>query len=115
MFAVSLFGANIYPENVSEALERPEIAAWTTGRFVLRTPEDVDGDRYLDVTVELAPGSEGDGREAAVAEAIRAHLVRRNSEFAHHVPAARQTPAVRFRPVGDPENLPIGVRHRYSR
>ncbi|WP_127509400.1 phenylacetate--CoA ligase family protein [Actinoplanes solisilvae] len=115
LFAVSIFGANIFPENVSEALERPEIAGWTTGRFVMRTPEDADGDRYLDITVELAPGSAGDGRAPTVAEAIRAHLIRRNSEFANYVPAARQTPAVQFRPVGDPENFPVGVKHRYSR
>jgi phenylacetate-CoA ligase len=115
LFAVSYYGANVYPENVAEALEQPGIAEWTTGRFVMRTPEDADGDRLLDITVELAPAAAGDGREAAVAETIRAELVRLNSEFAHYVPAARQTPAVRFRPVGDPENFPVGVKHRYTR
>ncbi|MFG1921830.1 phenylacetate--CoA ligase family protein [Cryptosporangium sp. NPDC048952] len=115
LFAVSLYGANVYPENVAEALEADDIVGWTTGRFVLRTPENGNGDRLLDITVELAPGFAGEGREALVAEAIRAHVPRVNSEFAHYVPADRQLPTVRFRPVGDPDNFPVGVKHRYSR
>jgi phenylacetate-CoA ligase len=115
LFAVSLYGANVYPENVAEALEADDVVGWTTGRFVLRTPESDDGDRYLDVTVELAPGHDGEGRETRVAEAIRAYLPGVNSEFAHYVPAARQLPTVRFRPIGDPDNFPLGVKHRYSR
>ncbi|TQS40361.1 hypothetical protein [Cryptosporangium phraense] len=49
-----------------------------------------DGDRLLDVTAV-------------------------NSEFAHYVPPARQVPEVHVRTVGDPDNFPVGVKHRYSR
>ncbi|MFI5960242.1 phenylacetate--CoA ligase family protein [Cryptosporangium sp. NPDC051539] len=111
LFAVSLYGANVFPENVAEALEAPDLVGWTTGRFVMRVPEN----GRFDVTVELAPGHQGEGREARVADAIRSHLVAVNSEFAHYVPEDRQHPEVRFRPVGDPDNFPVGVKHRYSR
>src|ERR1041384_7516083 len=59
LFTVSLFGANIYPENVTVALEQPPISDWVTGKFVLQTPEDADRDTYLRIVVELAPGESG--------------------------------------------------------
>jgi phenylacetate-CoA ligase len=66
--------------------------------------------------VELAPGADADpGRAAALADGIRAALLRLNSEFAHYVPAEHQTPQVELRPANDPEYFPAGVKHRYTR
>ncbi|MEV0679151.1 phenylacetate--CoA ligase family protein [Actinosynnema sp. NPDC050436] len=113
MFTVSYFGANVYPENVSVGLEQPGVSDLVTGKFVLETVSDADEDTVLRVTVELAPGRTADPGE--VAESIRAHLVRLNSEFAHYVPAGRQRPEVVLRPAGDPEHFPVGVKHRYTR
>jgi phenylacetate-CoA ligase len=116
LFTVSYFGANVYPENVTVALEGPHISGWVTGKFVLTVAEDPDRDRCLHVIVELAPGeSDSAQRRSAVAEAVRIELNRLNSEFAHYVPAAAQTPVVRLRPAGDPEYFPPGVKHRYTR
>lgn len=113
LFTVSFFGANVYPENVTVGLEQPGISGWVTGKFVLEVVEDERRDSRLRVTVELAPGREGD--PAAVAESIRAQLVRLNSEFANYVPAERQLPEVELRAAGDPEYFPVGVKHRYTR
>lgn len=113
LFTVSFFGANIYPENVTVGLEQPGISDWVTGKFVLETYEDAGGDLRLRITVELAPGRDGDAR--LVAESIRDQLRRLNSEFAHYVPAERQVPEVVLRPAGDPEYFPAGVKHRYTR
>ena len=116
LFIVSYFGANVYPENVTVGLERPEVSGWVTGKFVLEVVDDPDGNRRLQVTVELAPGEVSEpGRERAVAESIRAELLRLNSEFAHYVPTEYQLPCVVLRPAGDPENFPVGVKHRYTR
>jgi phenylacetate-CoA ligase len=116
LFTVSFFGANIYPENVTVALERAPISEWVSGKFVLETPEDADRNRFLRVTVELAPGAaDEEDRAVAIAEAVRAELVRLNSEFAHYVPAERRLPRVELRPAGDPEYFPVGVKHRYTR
>jgi phenylacetate-CoA ligase len=84
-----------------------------TGKFVLETYEDTDRDRQLRITVELAPGRDGDA--SLLAAAIRDQLLRLNSEFAHYVPAERQRPEVVLRPTGDPEYFPVGVKHRYTR
>jgi phenylacetate-CoA ligase len=115
-FTVSYFGANVYPENVTVGLERTGISEWVTGRFVLEVISDADQDRRLSVTVELADGVVADEtKAAAVAEAIADELRRLNSEFAHYVPAAYQSPRVTLRPAADPEWFPAGVKHRYTR
>lgn len=115
-FTVSFFGANIYPENVSIGLEQPNISSWVTGKFVLEVKEDEDQNRYLVVTVELAPGIAG-GEEIrqAITASLLSNLLRLNSEFANYVPAERRQPAVELRPSGDPEYFPAGVKHRYTR
>jgi phenylacetate-coenzyme A ligase PaaK-like adenylate-forming protein len=116
LFTVSYFGANIYPESIAAALERHPISEWSTGRFVVEVRSDEDENRALWLTVELSPGATAAQDEAtAAAAAVRAELRRVNSEFAHYVPADRQTPVVVLRPAGDPEYFPAGVKHRYSR
>nr|WP_221375134.1 hypothetical protein [Actinoplanes polyasparticus] len=116
LFTISFFGANVYPENVTVGLERPAVSGWTTGRFVLRTIEDADQDRRLQVVAELAAGAEPtEERRRSAAESIRTELLRLNSEFAHYVPADCQLPLIELRPADDPEFFPRGVKHRYTR
>jgi phenylacetate-CoA ligase len=114
--AVSYYGANVFPETVSIALEQPETREWVTGKFVMQVEEDADRDRHLHVVVELAPGVQASAsREGLAAEAVVKVLRRLNSEFASYVPPDRQRPNVTLRPAGDPEWFPPGVKHRYSR
>jgi len=116
LFTVSFFGANIYPENVTVGLEQQPVSEWVTGKFVLEVTEDADHDRHLSISVELAPGVLPDpSHEPVVAEAIRAALLRLNSEFAHYVPVEYRTPRVELRSAGDPRDFPPGVKHRYTR
>jgi phenylacetate-CoA ligase len=118
LFAVSFFGANVYPENVAVGLEQPGISALVTGKFVLEVVEGPEADHVLRVTVELAPGrgpADSQADVAVVARSIRDQLVRLNSEFAHYVPAERQVPQVGLRAFEDPEYFPFGVKHRYTR
>jgi phenylacetate-CoA ligase len=115
-FTVSYFGANIYPENVTVGLEQPDVSGAVTGKFVLEVKEDTDHNRFLWVTVELAPGvAQDEALRSALASSIIAHLVRLNSEFANYVPAEYQLVHVALRPNADPEYFPAGVKHRYTR
>ena len=115
-FAVSFFGANVYPENIAVGLEQPEVAAWTTGKFVLMAREGLSQAPELYVAVELAPSVSPDAaKEDAMAEAILAQLLRLNSEFANYTPAEFRRPHVELKPTGDPDWFPVGVKHRYSR
>lgn len=115
-FVISYFGANIYPENVTVGLEQPGVSQWVTGKFVMESKEDADKNRYLSITVELAPGVEADeAKRATITASILHHLTRLNSEFAHYVPEEYRVPRVRLLPAGDPEYFPVGVKHRYTR
>jgi phenylacetate-CoA ligase len=115
-FAVSYFGANVYPENIAVGLEQTETAALTTGKFVVVAREGLDIAPELYVAVELAPGVEGDGaKEQAIADSILVQLLRLNTEFANYTPAEFRRPRVELKATGDPEWFPVGVKHRYSR
>jgi phenylacetate-CoA ligase len=115
-FAVSYFGANIYPENIGVGLEQAGVREWVTGKFVLQAREGLGEAPHLAVAVELAPQATADEtKRAAAASSIRAHLERLNSEFKTYAPAEYRTPRVTLHPAGDPEWFPPGVKHRYTR
>ncbi len=115
-FAVSYFGANVYPENIGVGLEQPDVAPWTTGKFVVIAREGLDKAPQLYVAVECAPGVAGDAaKESAMANSILAQLLRLNTEFANYTPAEFRRPLVEMKATGDPDWFPLGVKHRYSR
>jgi phenylacetate-CoA ligase len=115
-FTVSYFGANIYPENVTVALERPPICDWVTGKFVLQVQQDQDLNQGLAIAVELAAGVELDQEQRQlIGTEICTQLRRLNSEFANYVPAAKQMPQISLHPIGDPDYFPRGIKHRYTR
>lgn len=115
-FAVSFYGANVFPEMVAIGLEQPEVSPHVTGKFVMEVVADGDHGRELRITVELAEGVQAPaGLEATVAAAILASLRRLSSEFAAYAPPERQLPRVTLLPARDPGYFPVGVKHRYSR
>lgn len=115
-FALSFYGANVYPENVAVGIEQPGFAEPLTGKFVMEIVHDADENPRLAVTVELAPGkAPSESLADAIARSVRAEVERLNSEFANYVPAERRTPLVRLLPHGDPAYFPLGVKHRYTR
>jgi phenylacetate-coenzyme A ligase PaaK-like adenylate-forming protein len=115
-FAISFYGANVFPEHVAVGLEQAHLAARLTGKFVIEVLRGGEEDLRLGLTVELAPGTPANQTlEAEIAELVRRHLERQNSEFLSYVPSSRRTPEVQLRPAGDPEYFPSGVKHRYTR
>jgi phenylacetate-CoA ligase len=115
-FALSYYGANVYPENIAVGVEQPEFADELTGKFVIEIAEDSDHNPRLQVTVELAPGKvASSGLEQRLGLAIQRHLERLNGEFSNYTPAERRTPWVRALAHGDASYFPLGVKHRYTR
>ncbi len=115
-FTVSYFGANIYPENITVGLEQAPICDWVTGKFVLQVQPGEDLNGVLAIAVELAPGIAADVSKAEqIAIAVQTQLCRLNSEFANYVPAIYQIPQIILKNTGDPDDFPIGIKHRYTR
>jgi phenylacetate-CoA ligase len=109
-FAVSFYGANVFPETVAIGLEQPGVRDFVTGKFVMEVRDD------FSIAVELAEGAcPPQGFADQVASSIAAVLGRMNSEYASYVPRERQAPRVTLWPVHHPEYFPTGVKHRYSR
>jgi phenylacetate-CoA ligase len=115
-FTISYFGANIFPETVSLALEQPGVRADVTGKFVMEVKEGLSDKPAFALAVELAQGIPAtDQIASAAAESVLAVLRERNSEFANYVPTEFQRPIVTLYSQGHPAYFPVGVKHRYSR
>ena len=115
-FAVSYYGANVYPENVAVGLEQPEFADAVTSKFVLEVIEDAALNAKLKLSVELSASAESNAELAARIQAsVVRHLLLVNSEFANYVPPQARDLELTLLPLGDPEYFPRGVKHRYTR
>src|SRR5262249_16536635 len=114
-FAISYFGANVFPEMVQVALEQPELVAHVTGKFVMHVVADADQNLAFAVELELAPAvtapppplpapPAGLGERAA--ESLQSALLRLDPEYAAYVPPRAPAPAGHAPPVGRPRVVP---------
>ncbi|WP_374311120.1 phenylacetate--CoA ligase family protein [Dongia sp.] len=115
-FTISYFGANIFPETVSLALEQPTVRGFVTGKFVMEVKEGLSDKPAFALAVELAQGvAAADAISEVIAETVLGTLRELNSEFANYVPSDLQRPLITLYPQGHPDYFPVGVKHRYSR
>ncbi|WP_119305182.1 phenylacetate--CoA ligase family protein [Dongia deserti] len=115
-FTVSFFGANIFPETISLALEKPSLSRWTTGKFVMEVKEGLADRPRFTVAIELADKETADPTRIELAEReILETLLGHNSEYANYVSKEDQRPVVTLWSKGHSDYFPVGVKHRYSR
>lgn len=115
-FTLSFFGANIFPETLSLALEKPSLSRWTTGKFVMEVKEGLADRPRFTVAIELADKEAADPTRIELAEReILDTLLTHNSEYANYVSSEDQRPVVTLWSKGHPDYFPAGVKHRYSR
>lgn len=116
-FTATLYGVNIYPENIKAALEKKAMASKVSGKFVMITKHNHRLDQYLEINVELAKSSrdrnETLGRE--VQKAIVASLRKNNSEFRqlHTVTGLRAEPVIILRPYEDKHFFTPGIKQKW--
>jgi phenylacetate-CoA ligase len=115
-FTLSFFGANIFPETISLALEKSSLSRWTTGKFVMEVKEGLADRPRFTVAIELADKEGADPTRIDLAEReILDTLLAHNSEYANYVSKDDQRPVVTLWSKGHPDYFPVGVKHRYSR
>jgi len=115
-FTLSFFGANIFPETISLALEKPSLSRWTTGKFVMEMKEGLADRPRFALAIELADKEAADPTRIELAEReILDTLLTHNSEYANYVSKDDQRPVVTLWSKGHPDYFPVGVKHRYSR
>jgi phenylacetate-CoA ligase len=115
-FALSFYGANVYPENVAVGIEQPALLSTLSGKFVMQLLHDADQNPVFTIFVELLPGKSGSAELARdVAVSVQRELERLNSEFKNYAPADRRVPDIRLLPHAEPSYFPVGLKHRYTR
>ncbi len=83
-FSTTLYGLQIYPETVREALLTKSLQPYVTGKFSMFTSFDENQDQYLEIHVELKKekAARADLNEIAAKEIVR-FLKDKNGEFKH--------------------------------
>lgn len=114
--STTLYGLQVYPEHVREALLHRSIRSKLTGRFTLLTKFDGKHDQRLEVHVELAGGRSADAAfKKRVTERILESLEEKNSEFRElckHL-GRRAHPKVVFWPAGHSKYFTAGIKQKW--
>ncbi len=100
-FSVSLYGGNIYPETIREAMLYSEFEPALTGKFSMTVKNDQDQNSFLEINVELKPQiREHAGLKQSVEKAVVEKLLMKNSEFRvlHENMGTKVLPKINFWP-----------------
>lgn len=112
---VSFFGANIYTEHVSSAINDSFATERLTGRFYLEILEGPAGEKQLQVVVEVRAGTMLNDDDV---EALRRHIEETlrtvNSEYKNYVPLEQQTIVLKLVPFGSEELFSRKGKQKYS-
>jgi phenylacetate-CoA ligase len=83
---ITMYGANIYPEQINAILDDPAIRAKLTGRFAANKTEDSQAQPHLTLEIELAQGVKADSElQQAIGRVLQDRLLTMNQEFAYIV------------------------------
>ncbi len=81
-FAIVLRGANIYPDEIRDALDGRVLRQFITGRFSAQRRETKSGNQILDIHVELKRRVEAEPKiTLKILETVIAQLRAHNSEY----------------------------------
>jgi phenylacetate-CoA ligase len=114
--STKLYGAIIYPEHVREALQHDSFAGVLTGKFTMLTKFDEAQHQYLEVNLELKPGTEPSRALAAQCrEAVLENLRAKNSEYANNFSSMGEkvAPVIKFWPHEDPLYFRAGIKQKW--
>ncbi len=115
-FSTTIYGLQIYPEFVRDALIDKKLAAHLTGKFTMVTRYDAGQDQYLEINLELMKGKEASaGLERDALDTIHTVLRQKSSEFkelTNHV-KERELVKVVFWPAGHPGYFKAGGKQKW--
>lgn len=116
---VTLYGLNVYPEHIKQALEERMVSSLVSGKFQMATAyRPVNQNQYLKIDVELAthvkPKQE---QEDLIRNCIVETLRRVNDEFRklHDTLGSRAMPEVHLHPWGDEQYFALGTKQSWKK
>ncbi len=115
-FSTTLYGINIYPEYIREALLHPAVQKYTTGKFTMITKYDAHNNQYLEINLELKKGvAPSEARRKEPTAIIVAALRIRSSEFQeliNHI-GPRANPIIVLWKAEDPAHFKPGIKQSW--
>jgi phenylacetate-CoA ligase len=115
-FATTLYGLQIYPEHIREALIQSPVNKMLTGKFTIATRFDKKQNQYLEMNLEMLPNAKmNESARKAVLKAIVLSMEKLNSEFRelHCFLGTRALPRLVFWPAESPKYFRPGIKQQW--
>jgi phenylacetate-CoA ligase len=115
-FSTTLYGLQIYPEHIREALIHPLIHNFLTGKLTMATKFTKQQDQYLEINLELRKNVKlTKAVKKLILDIIVQNLEKTNSEFRelHRFLDKRAHPNLVFWPAEDPQYFRPGVKQQW--
>ncbi|MFC1598114.1 phenylacetate--CoA ligase family protein [Patescibacteria group bacterium] len=112
----TLFGLQIYPEHIREALLEPAFQKKITGKFTMETKFDEAHNQYLEINIELKPGQmDNNELNGKILKKVIATFIEMNSEFKelYSYLKERAEPKLVYWPHGHPKYFKSGVKQKW--
>ena len=113
---VTLYGLNIYPENIKAALEKDGLSKYVTGKFTMSTDETARHNQFLSINIELAQKVKNGHRlQREMTKVIVEKLRKLNSEYSKLYSAIgkKAIPRVSLIKYGDPRYFKIKIKQKW--
>ena len=117
-FSTNIYGLQVYPEPIREALLKKPLSAYLTGKFTLETHFDNKQNQYLLINLEMKKNRNGGVPQVirnGIINAIVEQLELKNSEYRelHKFIGKRALPRLQFWPAEDPKYFKIGIKQKW--
>lgn len=116
-FSATIYATNIYPEYVKVVLDHPNIINQTTGKFHLKTEEEIDYSQSLHLHIELKEGVEPNDHIAdEIKRIFIAQVSQLSSEYSDTISivGAKAYPKVALYKYGNSNYFPVGVTKKHA-
>ncbi|MDO8574492.1 MAG: hypothetical protein Q7R86_02605 [bacterium] len=114
--STKLSGAIIYPEHIREGLHHEDLEEFLTGKFTLITKHDKKHNQYLEINIELKPGTRKSGQlEKITRDVVIKSLLDKNAEYKYlfNMTPDRVKPKIIFWEHGHPTHFKQGIKQKW--
>lgn len=112
----TIYGVNIFPELIKEAVGSKKVCRFLSGKFLMKTEYGQSGDQYLSLALELKPSmSENAEHRKLASEEINRLLVEMSGEFRklNQSLGDKVFPKLSLHKFGDPKYFATKNKHKY--
>lgn len=116
-FTVQISGANVYPENIKEALENEELESSITGKFILTSEHKRNMSPFLRLRLELGKDVKPDRGLLQLVRKVVVNTLRKNNseyEVIYKAIGKKAVPLIQFEEYGH-KDFKIKIKHPWTK